>query len=49
MVDGRTSLRARVGLGILVGGYGLLDLVAATPDSPLRPVLPAGAGPAGWS
>ena len=49
MVVRSTSPRARVGLVALVAGYAVLDLVAGAPNSPLTPVLPTGAGRAGWS
>src|SRR2546426_5095392 len=49
MVVRSTSLRARAGLGALVAGYLFLDLVAAAPNSPLTPALPAGVGPARWT
>ena len=44
-----SSVRARVGLVVVVGSYALLVLIAGAPNSPLIPALPAKVGPAGWT
>jgi hypothetical protein len=45
----RSSVRARWSLGILVGGYFAIAVVAGAPNSPLTVLLPAGARPPSWA
>ena len=48
MVD-RTSVRARLSLGILVAGYFAIAVVAGAPDSALTVLLPTRARPPSWA
>ena len=44
-----TSGPARAAVGVLLAGFVLIDVAAAAPASPLRPVMPLGVRPPAWA